>query len=172
MSRKPKSRKAITLLVGTAVACVFCAVQAVSPAHGFGIALALQQDQEKKQEPAKNEQGGGSAGGGTHPAAGAAGRSVGGPTGRRTFTGTVTVRGDTTFLVTDDQGGGSAGGGTASRAASHKNWAVVNPNVLKGYEGERVEVNGRFDPEKNAIQVTNVKRLGSEKATKKSGKKD
>ena len=172
MSGKPKSRNAITLLVGTAVACVFCAVQAVSLAHGFGIALALQQDQEKKQEPAKHEQGGGSAGSGTHPAAGAAGRSVGGPAGRRTFTGTVTVRGDTTFLVTDDQGGGPAGGGTASRAAGHKKWTVVNPNVLKGYEGERVEVKGRFDPDKNAIQVTDVKRLGPEKATKKSGKKD
>ena len=49
---------------------------------------------------------------------------------------------------------------------------MVNPNVLKGYEGERVEVKGRFDPDKNAIQVTNVKRLGPEKATKKRGKKD
>jgi hypothetical protein len=158
MSGKPKSGKAITLLVGTTVACVFCAVQAVSPAHSFGIALVLQQDQAKKQAPAKN---------------GAKNEiKKGGPAGRRTLTGTVTVRGDTTFLVMDDQGGGPAGGGTASRAAGHKNWAVVNPNVLKGYEGERVEVNGRFDPEKNAIQVTNVKRLGSEKATKKSGKKD
>ena len=158
MSRKPKSRKAITLLVGTAVACVFCAVQAVSPAHSFGIALVLQQDQEKKQEPAKN---------------GAKNEiKKGEPAGRRTFTGTVTVKGDATLLVMDDQGGGPAGGGTATSTAGHKEWAVVNPNVLKGYEGERVEVNGRFDPDKNAIQVTNVKRLGPEKATKKSGKKD
>src|SRR5713226_6176943 len=122
MSGKPKGRKAITLLVGTAVACVFCAVQAVLLAHGFGIALALQQDQEKKQEPAKN---------------GAKNEiKKGGPAGRRTFTGRVTVKGDTTFLVMDDQGGGPAGGGTASRAAGPKKWAVVNPNVLKGYKGE------------------------------------
>ena len=158
MSRKPKSRKAITLLVGTAIACVVCAVQAVSLAHSFGIALALHQDQEKKQEPPKN---------GTKNEI-----KKGGSAGRRTFTATVTVKGDTTFLVTDDLGGGPAGGGTATSTAGHKEWAVVNPKLLKGYEGERVEVNGRFDPDKNVIHVTNVKRLGSEKAPKKSGKKD
>ncbi len=66
------------------------------------------------------------------------------------------MRGATTFLVLDDQGGGPAGGGTASRAPGHKNWAVVNPNVLKGYEGERVEVKGRFDPNKTVARLVDL----------------
>lgn len=63
MNRKLKNRPVTAILVGTAIACVFCAAEAVSQAHSFRAASVLQQDQEKNK---KDDQGGGSAGSGTH----------------------------------------------------------------------------------------------------------
>jgi membrane protein implicated in regulation of membrane protease activity len=48
-----------------------------------------------------------------------------------------------------------------------KNWAVDNPETLKGHEGHQVIVSAHVDADKNVIHVMSVKMAKAPDATKK-----
>ncbi len=44
-----------------------------------------------------------------------------------------------------------------------KNWTISNPEALKGYEGQEVNLKAQVDEAKNAIQVVSVEKAKAEK---------
>ena len=58
--------------------------------------------------------------------------------------GVVKADGDKLNLVADEDG---------------KIWSPMNPQMLKGYEGQHVEINGHVYPSKGSVHVHTVKKL-------------
>ena len=66
----------------------------------------------------------------------------------KTVRGTVKAESDKLTFVTDEDG---------------KSWEVMNPVVLKGHEGEHVEVNAHLYVKEGLIHIHNVKVLKNSK---------